>query len=195
MTDAPETAPAPAVVIGGSAGAVQALLRILPELPADYPAPVLVVVHVPPDRENALVPLFQGRCRVAVKEAEDKEPALPGVVYFAPSDYHLLAETDGGLSLSSDELVNMSRPAIDVLFESAADAFGPSLTAVVLTGANQDGARGLKAVLAAGGSAIVEDPVGAYASAMPTAALEACPAAAVMNLDAIASHLSQLRTA
>ena len=118
MTDASatETALAPAVAIGGSAGAVQALLRILPPLPADYPAPILVVVHVPPDRENALVPLLQGRCRVAVKEAEDKEPAEPGVVYFAPSDYHLLAETDGTLSLSSDDPVNMSRPSIDVLF-------------------------------------------------------------------------------
>lgn len=185
----------PAVAIGGSAGAVQALLRILPALPADYPAPVLVVVHVPPDRDNALVPLFQGKCSVAVKEAEDKEPTQPGVVYFAPSDYHLLVETDGTLSLSSDELVNMSRPAIDVLFESAADAFGPALTAVVLTGANQDGARGLAAVNAAGGAVVVEDPVGAYATAMPTAALKACPAAHVMNLDAIASHLLHLGTA
>lgn len=197
MTGPPdiEAAAAPAVVIGGSAGAVQALLRILPALPADYPAPVLVVVHVPPDRDNALVPLLQGRCRVAVKEAEDKEPAQPGVVYFAPSDYHLLAETDGTLSLSSDELVNMSRPSIDVLFESAADAFGPALTAVVLTGANNDGAQGLKAVAAAGGAAVVEDPAGAYAAAMPQAALQACPAATPMNLDAIASHLSRLGTA
>lgn len=185
----------PAVAIGGSAGAVQALLRILPALPADYPAPVLVVVHVPPDRDNALVPLFQGKCSVAVKEAEDKEPAQPGVVYFAPSDYHLLVEADGTLSLSSDELVNMSRPAIDVLFESAADAFGPALTAVVLTGANQDGAQGLAAVHAAGGAGVVEDPVGAYATAMPTAAVKACPTARVMNLDAIASHLLHLGTA
>ncbi|MEW5686653.1 MAG: chemotaxis protein CheB [Pseudomonadota bacterium] len=193
MTDAP--APTPAVAIGGSAGAVQALLRILPVLPADFPAPVLVVVHVPPDRDNALVPLFQGKCRVAVKEAEDKEPALPGVVYFAPSDYHLLAETDGTLSLSSDELVNLSRPAIDVLLESAADAYGPALTAVVLTGANADGAEGLKAVHEAGGVALVEDPAGAYSAAMPTAALQACPAATTMNLDAIASYLSHLGTA
>ncbi|PZQ65801.1 MAG: chemotaxis protein CheB [Phenylobacterium zucineum] len=184
-----------AVVIGGSAGAVQALLRILPALPADFPAPVLVVIHVPPDRDNALVPLLQGKCRIAVKEAEDKEPARAGVVYFAPSDYHLLAEADGTLSLSSDELVNMSRPAIDVLLESAADAYGPALVAVVLTGANNDGAQGLKAVVDASGMALVEDPAGAYAPAMPTAALQACPAAATMNLDAIASYLSHLGTA
>jgi two-component system chemotaxis response regulator CheB len=184
-----------AVAIGGSAGAVQALLRILPALPADYPQAVLIVVHVPPGRDNALVPLFASRCVIAVKEAEDKEPARPGVAYFAPADYHLLVETDGTLSLSSDELVNMSRPAIDVLFESAADAFGPDLTAVVLTGANHDGARGLKAVMAAGGAAIVEDPEGAYAAAMPRAALEACTGAATMNLDAIASYLPRLGTA
>ena len=111
-----------AVAIGGSAGAVQALLHILPALPASYPLPVLVVVHVPPDRDNALVPLLQDRCQLAVKEAEDKETLAPGVVYFAPSDYHLLVEADGALALSSDELVNHSRPSIDVLLESAADA-------------------------------------------------------------------------
>ena len=110
-------APVKVVVIGASAGAVQALLRILPLLPAGYPLPVLAVVHVPPDRPNALVPLFQTKCQIEVKEAEDKELARGGVVYFAPSDYHLLVEADGSLSLSSDELVNHSRPSIDVLLE------------------------------------------------------------------------------
>lgn len=184
-----------AVAIGGSAGAVQALSRILPALPENLAAPVLVVVHVPPDRENALVPLFQSKCRIAVKEAEDKEPAQPGVVYFAPSDYHLLVEADGSLSLSSDELVNHSRPAIDVLFESAADALGPALVAVLLTGANDDGARGLRAVIEAGGCGLVEDPAGAYAPAMPQAALHACPTAKVMNLEGIASYLSSIGAA
>lgn len=184
-----------AVAIGGSAGAVQALLQILPALPADYPLPVLIVVHVPPGRENALVPLFKDRSRIAVKEAEDKEPTQAGVVYFAPSDYHLLVESDGALSLSSDELVNMSRPAIDVLFESAADAFGPRLTAVVLTGANADGAEGLRAVVAAGGSAVVEDPQTAFAPAMPEAALKACGGARRMTVEEIASHLVELGAA
>jgi two-component system chemotaxis response regulator CheB len=85
---------------------------------------VLVVVHVPPDRANVLVPLLQAKCRMAVKEAEDKEPVVAGVIYFAPSDYHLLVETDESLALSTDEAVNYSRPSIDVLFESAADAYG-----------------------------------------------------------------------
>ena len=162
--------PIKAVAIGASAGGVQALSQILPALPAAYPLPVLIVVHVPSDRVNPLVPLFQAKCQVRVKEAEDKEPALAGVVYFAPSDYHLLVEADGSLSLSSDELVRHSRPSIDVLLESAADAFGPALAGVVLTGANDDGAAGLRAVEASGGRAVVEDPVDAYVSTMPAAA-------------------------
>ena len=190
------TKPTPkAVAIGASAGAVQALLTILPALPASYPLPVFVVVHVPPDRRNVLVPLFQAKCRIPVKEAEDKEPAVGGVVYFAPSDYHLLVEADGAIALSTDEPVNYSRPSIDVLFESAADAYGSSLVGVILTGANHDGAAGLKAVLDAGGVAIVEDPVGAYAQAMPDAALNACPTARIMKLDAVALYLSSLGAA
>lgn len=183
-----------AVVIGASAGGVQALLQILPPLPATYPLPVLIVVHVPPDRDNALVSLFQARCQIQVREAEDKEPVLPGVVYFAPSDYHLLVETDGTLSLSSDELVNHSRPSIDVLLESSADAFGSDLVGVILTGANDDGARGLQAVVEAGGVAIVEDPAEAYASAMPAASLRASPSAKAMKVAAIASYVLSLGT-
>ncbi|WCM25023.1 chemotaxis protein CheB [Sphingomonas sp. QA11] len=178
-----------AVVIGASAGAVDALSRILPALPADYPLPILIVVHIPPDRQNILAPLFQAKCRMAVREAEDKEPALGGVIYFAPADYHLLVEAEGTLSLSSDEAVLHSRPSIDVLFESAADAFGAALIGVVLTGANPDGAKGLKAIADAGGTVIVEDPANAYADAMPLAALQECPLATIIPLTEIASHL------
>jgi two-component system, chemotaxis family, protein-glutamate methylesterase/glutaminase len=181
-----------AIAIGASAGAVQALSCILPELPADYPLPVLVVVHVPPDRNNMLVPLFQAKCRILVREAEDKEPILPGVVYFAPSDYHLLVEADRTISLSSDAPALYSRPSIDFLFESAADAYGPALLGVILTGANEDGAAGLKAVREAGGFALVEDPTRAYASAMPKAALEASPLAKTMALEHIASYLASI---
>jgi two-component system chemotaxis response regulator CheB len=181
-----------AVAIGASAGGVQALLQILPPLPAAYPLPILIVVHVPPDRDNALVALFRNRCQLEVKEAEDKEPARPSVVYFAPSDYHLLVEADGTLSLSSDDLLNHSRPSIDVLFESAADAFGPAMAGVILTGANEDGAVGLQAVCKAGGAAIVEQPEGAYAPLMPSAARKACPDADVLTLEAIAIYLQQL---
>ena len=131
----------------------------------------------------------------SVKEAEDKEEAKGGVVYFAPSDYHLLVEEDGCLALSSDELVNHSRPSIDVLFESAADAFGPALAGVVLTGANDDGAQGLKAIVEAGGVGLIQDTDEAYASAMPTAARAACPSARVMTLEAIADYLVGLAPA
>jgi two-component system chemotaxis response regulator CheB len=178
-----------AIVIGASAGAIQALSRILPALPADYPIPVLIVVHVPADRADLLAPLFQAKCRVVVKEAEDKEPIMPGFVYFGPSDYHLLVEADRTVSLSADEPVLYSRPSIDVLFESAADAYGAGLVGVILTGANEDGAAGLRALAAAGGLALVEDPMDAFAPAMPSAALQRCAEAQSMSLDAIATYL------
>ncbi|MFS0740033.1 chemotaxis protein CheB [Brevundimonas sp. 3P9-tot-E] len=183
-----------AVVIGASAGGVQALLALLPTLPADFPWPIFIVLHVPADRSNVLAPLFEAKCRVEVKEAEDKETARPGAVYFAPSDYHLLVESNGDMALSSDEAVNYSRPSIDVLFESAADAYGAGLTGVILTGANEDGAAGLRAVAAAGGIALVEEPAAAYAQAMPQAARNACAAAVALPLEGIAEHLKGLGT-
>ncbi len=184
--------PIEAIVIGASAGAVQALSHLLPMLPADYALPVLVVVHVPADRTNALVPLFQAKSRLVVKEAEDKEPIQPGTVYFAPSDYHLLVEADRTVSLSSDLPVLHARPAIDVLFESAADAYGPALAGVVLTGANEDGAEGLRAIEAAGGLALVQAAAEAYAPAMPAAALARCVGARAMPLAAIGECLLKL---
>ncbi len=187
--------PVGTVVIGASAGAVQALLAILPALPASFALPVLVVVHVPSDRDNVLVPLLQAKCRLTVKEAEDKEPIAGGVIYFAPSDYHLLVEADRSLALSIDEPVNFSRPSIDVLFQSAADVYGAELIGVILTGANNDGAAGLKAVVDAGGVAVVQDAAEAYAAVMPEAAYKASPSAIIMNLDAITSYLSNLGVA
>ncbi|MFS2108619.1 chemotaxis protein CheB [Sphingomonas sp. Sphisp140] len=183
--------PPRAVVIGASAGAIQALSLILPELPADFPLPVLVVVHVPADRDNILAPLFAARCAMAVREAEDKEPALAGTIYFAPPDYHLLVETDGSLALSSDEPVLYSRPSIDVLFESAADAFGDALLGVILTGASADGAQGLRSICQAGGRALIEEPETSYADTMPRAAIAACPTARILTLDAIAEYLTK----
>jgi two-component system chemotaxis response regulator CheB len=168
---------------------VDALSVVLPALPEQYPLPVLVVVHLPPDKKSVMAELFRARCRVEVKEAEDKEPARPGTVYFAPPDYHVLVEPDGRLSLSSEEPVIYSRPSVDVLFESAADAYGESLVAVVLTGASADGARGLKAVCEAGGTALVQDPATAHSAAMPQAALAACPGAAALPLGEIAARL------
>jgi two-component system chemotaxis response regulator CheB len=139
--------------------------------------------------------LFQAKCRIDVREAEDKEPITGGTAYFAPPDYHLLVEFGKSLSLSNDEPVLYSRPSVDVLFESAADAYGPGLIAIVLTGANQDGAKGLAAVAAAGGTALVQCPAEAYASAMPEAAIAECPEARVLSLKQIAEYLQDIEKA
>ena len=184
--------PPEAIVIGGSAGAFEALSALLPGLAADYPLPILIVVHLPPDRSSLYAELFRARCKIRVREAEDKGPIEPGVAYFAPPDYHLLVEADKRLSLSGEEQVLYSRPSIDVLFESAADAYGGGLIGLVLTGANSDGADGLKAVVEAGGVAIVQSPKGAYASAMPEAAIAACPEARVLPLNEIALYLREI---
>lgn len=182
---------AEAVVIGASAGALEALSVILPALPAMFRLPVMVVVHVPPDRRSLLAELFQAKCRMAVMEAEDKEPIRGGTVYFAPSDYHLLVEVDKCLSLSTDEPVLFSRPSIDVLFESAADTYGPALIGIVLSGANEDGARGLRAVVEAGGVGLVQDPASAFATAMPEAAIAMAPGARILSLAAITTYLQE----
>jgi two-component system, chemotaxis family, protein-glutamate methylesterase/glutaminase len=181
-----------AVVIGASAGALEALSAILPELPASFPLPILIVVHIPPDRPSALADLFAAKCRMAVKEAEDKEPLLAGMIYFAPPDYHLLVEVDKTVALSSDEPVFFSRPSIDVLFETAADAYQESLIAIVLSGANSDGSNGLKAVMSAGGFGLVQDPDTAFAPTMPEAAEKMSPGAHVSTLAEIAEYLKEV---
>lgn len=183
-----------AVVIGASAGALESLLEILPVLPSDWPLPAMVVVHLPPDKDSVLAGLLGARSRVRVVEAEDKAPIEPGTVYVAPPGYHLLVEKSALLSLSSDEHVLYSRPSIDVLFESAADAFGASLVGLVLSGANQDGARGLRAIADAGGMALVQDPGSAFAREMPRAALRACPNARVLALRDIGPLLASLKS-
>ncbi|MDK2766781.1 MAG: chemotaxis protein CheB [Sphingomonas sp.] len=180
-----------AIVVGASAGAVQALSVILSRLPANYSLPVLVVVHVP-EGPSGLLPLFANKSAIAFREPEDKEPIAPATVYIAPPGYHMLVEAGLSIALSTDEPVLFSRPSIDVLFESAADSYGSGLTGIVLTGANDDGARGAAAISRSGGMVLVEDPATAYASAMPTAALARCANATTMSLDAIAEHLLEL---
>ncbi len=180
-----------AIVIGASAGAVEALGAILPKLPAQFPIPVMVVVHIPAESRFSLVDLFQKRCQVKLLEAADKEPIQAGTVYFAPPDYHLLVEKDFHLSLSSEEQVMFSRPSIDVLFETASDAFGTGLCGVILSGANSDGAKGLQAIVQNGGVAVVQLPESARSSAMPEAALLVCPSALVLQLEQIGTFLAQ----
>ena len=180
-----------AIVIGVSAGGLKALSAILPTLPANYPLPIMTVIHLPPDRKSIVAPLFQEKCALTVVEAEDKVPIKPGTVYFAPPDYHLMVEPHRVLSLSSEEPVLYSRPSVDVLFETAADAYGEGLIGVILTGASDDGAAGLKAVLAAGGTGLIETPEDAYATAMPEAARQLNPEAHIMSLEQIARYLQK----
>ncbi|MDB6073860.1 MAG: cheB 2 [Verrucomicrobiaceae bacterium] len=189
MTREPPNRDLQALVIGASAGAVEALLCILPSLPADYPLVIIIVVHLPPHGESILASLLATRCQIAVKEAEDKELVRPGTAYLAPPNYHLLVEPDLRLALSVDDPVLYSRPSIDVLFESAADAYGDALTGVILSGANSDGAHGLRAIGEAGGLALVQAPMTAEASAMPQAALAACPQARALTLAQITEVL------
>ncbi len=181
-----------AVVIGASAGALEALSAFLPTLPKDYALPVMIVVHLPPDKNSVMADLLKSKCKIDVREAEDKEPIRAATVYLAPPDYHLLVEPDKRLSLSSDDPVHFSRPSIDVLFESAADAYGPGLVGLVLTGGSSDGANGLRAVHQAGGQALVQDPATANVPLMPQSALEACPSARVMSLPEITTFLNHL---
>jgi two-component system chemotaxis response regulator CheB len=180
------------IVMGASAGAIEALLTIIPRLPAGYRLPIAAVVHSPPDKKSAVADLFRSRSKLDVKEAEDKEAIEGGKVYFAPPNYHLLVESGRYFSLSADAPVMYSRPAIDLLFESAADAYGPNVLGVVLTGANSDGAAGLRRVCESGGFGVVQDPAEAYSPVMPQAAKSACPGAKLMNLEMILALLENI---
>jgi two-component system chemotaxis response regulator CheB len=160
-----------AIVMGGSAGALDVLNQILPALPASFLIPIALVLHVHPTKPSYLARVLETRCALAVKEAEDKEPITPGTLYVAPPNYHLLMERRGCFSLSVDDPVLFSRPAIDVLFESAADAFGPALAGVLLTGGSADGARGLAEIKRKGGLTVVQAPSTASVPTMPEAAL------------------------
>lgn len=180
------------VVIGASAGGIEALSVLLPALPAGLRASFFIVLHLPRERPSLLVEIFEHRCALRVREAEDKEPVAPGTVYFAPPDYHLLLEKSRQIALSADAPVHYSRPSIDVLFESAADAYGDHLLGVILTGANQDGASGLEAVHRAGGITVVQEPVSAHAPLMAMSALQRNPADFVLSLQQIAHLLGTL---
>jgi two-component system chemotaxis response regulator CheB len=181
-----------AVVVGASAGGVEALCEILPAIPARLRAPVFIVLHLPRDRPSLLAGIFGARSPRPVREPLDKDPIEPGVIYVAPPDYHMLVDAGPHVALSADALVNFSRPSIDVLFESAADFYGERLLGIILTGANEDGAEGLAAVHRAGGVTVVQQPAGAQATVMLLSALKRTPAAFVLSLPEIASLLRAL---
>jgi two-component system chemotaxis response regulator CheB len=183
-----------AIVIGVSAGGLRALQQILSVLPEDFPVPIAIVQHMAPDSNDYLSESLNRKCRIAVKQAEEKESLRPGTAYIAPANYHLMIERDLTFSLSIDARVNFARPAVDVLFETAAEAYGDTLLGVILTGANSDGARGLKKIKECGGMALVQDPLSAESSMMPEAALETAEVDMVAPLEEIGPLLVSLFT-
>lgn len=184
-----------AVVLGASAGGVEALLQLLPAVPAHAQVAVFVVLHLPPDRRSLLTQIFTPVCALAVKEAEDKEPIVPGTIYLAPPDYHLLVDRGPQIVLSVDAPEQFSRPSIDTLFETAADLYRDRLLGIVLSGNSDDGAAGLAAVARAGGRTVVQDPAQARGAMMPAEALLRVPGARVLSLPQIADLLRSLPAA
>lgn len=181
-----------AVVIGVSAGGLAALDLILSDLDANFSLPILIVQHISPDSQNYLPIHYAGRCTQMVKEAEDKEPIRHETVYFAPPNYHLMVECDRSIALSIDPKVNFSRPSVDILFETAADAFGSELVGIVLTGGNSDGAAGLAKIKSYGGLTVVQSPETAEVDAMPCAAIQVADPDYILPLNEIGNFLNKL---
>jgi two-component system chemotaxis response regulator CheB len=181
-----------AVALGVSTGGVSALKRLLGGLPADFPLPLLVVAHLTASADDGLAVLLDRLCAISVKEADEGELLRPATVYIAPANYHLLVEKECRLALSVHAPVNFARPSIDVLFESAALAFGTALVGVLLTGAGADGSRGLLRIQQCGGRVIVQDPVDAEMPAMPESALRLLRADHLLALAQMPALLQQL---
>ncbi|MFL5743179.1 MAG: chemotaxis protein CheB [Niastella sp.] len=178
-----------AIVIGASAGGLYVMIRILQLLPVSFNKPVIVVQHRSRDERSLLEEVLQQKCEVKIKQADEKELIQPGTVYFAPPDYHLLIENDRSFSLSFDAPVNYSRPSIDVLFETAADVYKESLVAIILTGANKDGANGIKKIASLGGTTIAQAPETADYPEMPKAAISTGYVQHVLDPEAIGQFL------
>jgi two-component system chemotaxis response regulator CheB len=179
------------VAMGTSWGGLSAMSKLLGGLPAEFSIPIVLVQHRSKDSDRLLVQLLQDATDLKVCEIEDKDVLLPGTVHVAPADYHVLVES-GYLSLTLEEPVRFSRPSIDVMFTSAADAYGPATIGVILTGANEDGARGLADIAKRGGCALIQDPKTAEIKMMPEAALKATPTAEVFSLNDLAPRLIEL---
>jgi len=177
------------ICIGASWGGLNAVGDILKDIPGDLEQPIVVAQHRHPDSlEGTLAELLRLRIDRPVLDAEDKMPIQARHVYIAPPDYHLLVER-GLLALSGDERIQFSRPSIDVLFESAAYAYGPAVIGIILTGANEDGAAGLARIKERGGVAVVQDPAGAVRRTMPDAAIAATSADAILPLEEMGRFL------
>lgn len=180
-----------AIVIGTSAGGVEALKIVLKDIEATIELPIIIVIHIK-ERTDGFSKIYENLNRLTIKEAEDKEDIKNGVIYFAPSNYHLSIEDDYTFSLSVEEKINYSRPSIDVLFKSAAEVYTDNLLGIILTGANSDGALGLEKINKLGGECIVQDPEEAYFDIMPLSALKYVSTCDIMNLDLINRYIKKL---
>lgn len=181
-----------AVVIGVSAGGFKALQVLVSGLPENLPVPLIIVQHRMASTDNYMVTSLDKKCRLSVKEADEKERILPGTVYIAPADYHLLIEKDRTFSLSTDEPVCYSRPSVDVLFETAADVYKSALIGIILTGANADGSQGIKKIKKLGGVTIAQDPKTAEASMMPLCAIQTNSVDYIVSLENISLFIRDL---
>ncbi|HZE85404.1 MAG TPA: chemotaxis protein CheB [Puia sp.] len=181
-----------AVVVGVSAGGLMALSGILTELPAAFPLPIIVVQHRSKDERTVLEDVLRSKCKIRVKQADEKEKIEGGMVYIAPAGYHLLIEANRSFSLSCDAPVNFSRPSIDVLFESAAEVYETKLIGVILTGANKDGAAGMQAIKRRGGITIAQNPASALFPAMPRAAIDTGCVYYILKLEEIKNFLLEI---
>lgn len=181
-----------AIVIGASAGGMDAIKSILMPLQEGFSAPILIVQHLSPHSDGYMAKYLNELCKINVKEADEKEKILPGNAYIAPANYHLLIEKDETLSLTVDPKVNYSRPSIDILFESAAEVYENELIGIILTGGNGDGSKGLKMIKEFGGITIVQDPSTAEADFMPRAAIKASEVDYILSLNKISNKLIKL---
>jgi two-component system, chemotaxis family, protein-glutamate methylesterase/glutaminase len=181
------------VVIGASAGGLQAVGRVLAALPQSFALPIAVAQHRSSSpHEGNLVAMWQRETALTVREAEDKASIVPGSVYLAPADYHLLVETRGRFALSTEAPVLCARPSIDVLFETASDAYGAGVIGVILSGASRDGSQGLEAIRRRGGCALVQAPATAECDVMPSAAIAATAVNHVLELAELGRVLAAL---
>lgn len=180
------------IVIGGSSGSLDALLTILPSLKPGFCIPIVMVLHRSYQADNGLTELLAAKTSLQVKEADEKDLLQPGWIYIAPPDYHLLIETNTAVSLDVSEKVHYSRPSIDVTFTSAAHAYGSRLTAVLLSGANADGAQAMVLIKQLGGRNIVQDPEDALVGYMPGQAILLSAIDSIVPAAQIAGLLNQL---
>lgn len=180
------------IVIGASAGGVKLLPGMLKLFSSHFPLPLVIVQHMAPENNDSYNRYLDGICPLKVKEADEKEGILPGTIYLAAPNYHLFIEMDRTFSLSIDARVNYSRPSIDVLFESAVYAYGASIIAVILTGANSDGSHGAKTIKECGGIIIVQNPQTAEAPTMPQSVIEACHVDYILEPLAIPGKILEL---